>query len=174
MRRNRFIAGKHPRRYTLLILLTALSASALIAFAIRHSSSGNYIMPRDVLDTGGERVASANYIMENSIGQSTPIGESESAGYHLYAGFQTPQFSLNPINDLVIGDTIINGDTLWVLYWSPVEWATGYKIYQNLSDPFTISYDWIGSTADTNYTVFTKDTLSINKCFYRVQPVRTR
>jgi hypothetical protein len=174
MKRNRFIAGKRPRKYALLILLIVLCASALVAFAVRHSSSDNYIMLRDVLDTGGGYSESTNYVLENSIGQSTPIGESGSTNYHLYAGFQIPQIILDPVNELVIGDTIISGDTLWVLYWPPVEWATGYKVYQNLNDPFTTSYAWIGSTTGTSYTIFNKDTLSIDKGFYRVSAIRTR
>lgn len=173
MKRNRFIAEKHPRRYTVYIILIVLCASALIAFAVRHSSSDNYIIPRDVLDSGGGRDTSANYILENSMGQPSPIGESASSHYHLYAGFQMP-IGPEPITDLALRDSIVNGDTLYLLCWSPTKLATGYRIYQNLVDPFTDSYTLFGSTTDTIYPVFLKDTLSVmNKCFYRVTAVRT-
>ncbi|MBU4430105.1 MAG: hypothetical protein KKE37_12235, partial [Verrucomicrobia bacterium] len=51
-------------------------------------SGENFIMSRDVLDGGGTRQTSDNFIMEDSFGQSSPIGFSSDKDFVLHAGYQ--------------------------------------------------------------------------------------
>ncbi len=63
----------------LLIGLGALCAA--------ESSSASYTLERSVLGGAGGSSTSASYSLGATLGQSTPIGESDSTSYDLGAGF---------------------------------------------------------------------------------------
>jgi len=169
MRRNKSVTGKYPLRYAMYIVLFLLLASALAAFVFAQAFSDNYIIPRDVLDTGGGRDSSTNYIMEESIGQSTPIGESGSTNYRLYAGFQIP-FPCEPVaptNATIIAnrDSLCNYQGLAVIRWTPSS-SPFYNIYRSTTDPFA-GFTRIG-TVPTAIDSFIDPIGANTKAFYYV------
>gem|GEM_PF-2077704 len=58
------------------------------AGAQSRMSGADFIMPRDTLSGGGTRQTSESFIMEDSFGQSSPIGFSYSSNIILHAGYQ--------------------------------------------------------------------------------------
>ena len=52
-------------------------------------SSANYAIPWDVAAGGGGISSSTSYDLEDSVGQSSALGQSTSPNYVLYAGFQS-------------------------------------------------------------------------------------
>ena len=78
-------------------------------------SSANYTMNKDVLDSGGGSSSSANYQLDGSIGQSSPVGPATSANFRNISGY-FPALLLNVVrgkNDLVVN---IPGTGVTVLF----------------------------------------------------------
>lgn len=69
-----------------LIIVSLFNISPVIA---TDMSSTSYGIKWDVVDGGGGKSASTNYITEASSGQATAIGESSSTNYTLVAGFKS-------------------------------------------------------------------------------------
>ena len=67
-----------------VVLCGALAPGSTLADTL---SSANYSIQWQVNDGGGHTSASANYIIQDSIGQPSPLGASASASYELKAGF---------------------------------------------------------------------------------------
>ncbi|MFK8032164.1 MAG: dockerin type I domain-containing protein [Gammaproteobacteria bacterium] len=74
--------------------LKQLGACALLIATVMHGSaiadtmsSANYSIKWQVNDGGGNTATSASYILQDSIGQPSPVGFSDSANYSLNAGF---------------------------------------------------------------------------------------
>ena len=74
-----------------LFLLPALPV--ILTLALVHTamatvrSSANFKISWDVLDEAGGSGNSENFIIEDSVGQPSPIGESKSDNYRMYGGF---------------------------------------------------------------------------------------
>ena len=69
-----------------LMIISLLTISPVIA---TDMSSANYGIKWDVIDSGGGKSASTNYITEASFGQPNAIGESSSTNYTIVAGFES-------------------------------------------------------------------------------------
>jgi hypothetical protein len=71
-----------------LIIILALVLCLASTGAALAMASANYDLPWDVLSGGGmENRSSDNYILGDTIGQSSAIGPSESTNYRLGGGF---------------------------------------------------------------------------------------
>ena len=66
------------------LLFCAIGIGTGLAFA---QSSATYTMQRAVLNNGGGEIASANYRLLGSIGESVATGQITSVGYRLNSGF---------------------------------------------------------------------------------------
>ncbi len=91
--------------------LSALAGTAALAIAAAavagEMSSANYSIKWDVTDSGGGTATSTNYVITDSIGQSTAIGTSSSANYVLVAGFQAPpDFDADQVKDFMDNCTL--------------------------------------------------------------------
>jgi uncharacterized repeat protein (TIGR01451 family) len=116
-----------------LLLLPALLLLGGIAWA---QASGSYRLRRQLLSDAGGRMASTNYGLRSSMGQSSAIGASGSASYSLDAGYWHDQRSPPcpaPLSDVGIGGPT-NGytDTLYTF--------TGVITPSNATEPVT--YTW--------------------------------
>ena len=89
----------------LLMLLVAVSSGAT------QMTSQNYQILSSTVNSGGGRGSSANYGVQNSTGQPTPTGISQSASYGCFGGFQSTtmeEYVLPPVVQAQRGD--VNGD----------------------------------------------------------------
>ncbi|MBT8130865.1 MAG: thrombospondin type 3 repeat-containing protein [Gammaproteobacteria bacterium] len=73
-------------------LTTLFSTMILVSVQAQAAdmASANYGISWDVADGGGGLMTSANYVLTDSVGQSSAIGVSSSASFVLQAGFQSP------------------------------------------------------------------------------------
>ena len=71
-----------------MLCLSVMMLIWLSAGVAYSQSSTNYAITWDVLEGGGGKSHSANYIILASIGQATAIGESSGSQYTNYAGFE--------------------------------------------------------------------------------------
>ena len=70
-----------------LLVILALALCLAGTGAALAMSSANHDLPRDVLSGGGGDRESDSYLLNDTIGQSSAIGPSESTGYRLGGGF---------------------------------------------------------------------------------------
>ncbi len=76
-----------------VLLGVALSPAAMGLFATTSAKaqvsmpSTSYYISTDVLSTGGKGKNSTSYEMNDTIGQPSAIGMSQSSSYRLYAGY---------------------------------------------------------------------------------------
>ncbi len=61
-------------------------------------SSASYAISDDVLSGGGGLIESANYALQSTLGQPSPIGSSNSTNYRIQAGFRHFMVTLGDIN----------------------------------------------------------------------------
>ena len=81
---------KYKNLLFLIVASLALIMNVGTAQGTRMTSP-SYIIKNDVLSGGGARMNSTSYVLESTLGQSTPIGFSESSGsYENWAGFWSP------------------------------------------------------------------------------------
>ena len=73
-----------------LFLLAAIPVILLLAFVHTVRSSQNFRISWDVFDEAGGSGSSDSFKLQDSVGQSSPIGESGSVSYKIYVGFQVP------------------------------------------------------------------------------------
>ena len=85
------------------------------------ASSTNYAINTDVIDGGGGSSSSSNYQIEQSIGQTSPIGTSSSSNYNAFAGYYYA-FSVTYIVDFSSSTstygTTSTGDTTPTWTWT--------------------------------------------------------
>ena len=77
-------------RLTLVVIFVAAVASVCAG----ESSSANYTLEASVIGSAGAPCQSASYKLNSTLGQSTPIGVSNSASNVLEAGFWYEKISL--------------------------------------------------------------------------------
>jgi hypothetical protein len=78
------------RRSRITGLMGFTILTALLFTANAHAvvqSSANFTMNSNVLDSGGGSSSSANFQLNSSIGQSTPVGRAASANFGIISGF---------------------------------------------------------------------------------------
>jgi len=94
----------------ILFLLVALPV--FLAFRLAHTetadvqANSNFKIPWDVFDAAGKSTSSNSFKLQDSAGQSSPIGESVSISYKIYAGFHVPSVPPPPPKP---GDVSNNG-----------------------------------------------------------------
>jgi hypothetical protein len=59
-------------------------------------SSDNFMIPNDVISTGGTERDSTSFIMNDTIGQASPIGISMSVSFIVHGGFWGPMAPVVP------------------------------------------------------------------------------
>ena len=74
------------KKIALIILLTLCLCLAVTGAALAMSSS-NHQLPCQSVSTGGGDRGSANYLLSDTVGQSSAIGVSESINYRLQSGY---------------------------------------------------------------------------------------
>jgi len=80
-----------------------LSLGSTIGFAGGMSSS-NYSISDDVLSSGGTAMQSAEFVLQSTFGQASPVGNSISASYSNQAGFWHFLVAMGDVN----GDGVID------------------------------------------------------------------
>lgn len=155
-------------KYIMVMLVLLSFVAAYPAFG--QSSDGTYTIRRAVLDNAGATISDGVYTMNNSVGQPSAIGVSASTSGNprqVYAGYQLPLI-LDDANSLT---NYRDGTTLDVqLWWSKIPWATGYRIYANIVDPFG-PYIVLGTTSGTDYV--DSGVVGVTaKQFYRARAMR--
>lgn len=102
-----------PARSILLFFVLAGSIAFLPGTSRADvMSSGSYRMVADVFSGGGGDIASDNYVVRHTLGQSSAIGPSESSSFSNYAGFwysaifadMKKSFLMGPILLLLLDD----------------------------------------------------------------------
>ncbi len=94
-----------------LFLLAALPI--LLVLALVHTAMAtvrtrqNFRISWDVFDSAGGSGSSDSFKLQDSVGQSSPIGESGSVSYKIYAGFHVPLAIFPPPKP---GDVSNNGE----------------------------------------------------------------
>ncbi len=78
-------------------IFLSLCLSAAISCAASMSSA-SYTISDDVLSGGGGLIESANYTLQSTLGQSSPVGSSISTNYKIQAGFWYFMVTLGDIN----------------------------------------------------------------------------
>ena len=100
--------------FCLAILACALLFATHSYAAVR--SSANFTMNSDVLDSGGGSASSANFQLNGSIGQSTPVGPTASTNFNVLSGyfpgilFEAIKFNNDVVVNLPTGVTILFND----------------------------------------------------------------
>ena len=96
----------------LFVSMILMTMSSVLAQMI----SNNYQIRTSVLTNGGGRKGSANYGIQNSIGQPTPSGLSISPNYGLYAGFQPMTFSEFPdwVPHILLSVDVLDFGNVWL------------------------------------------------------------
>ncbi len=86
------------RSRTMLLILLALPAG----LSAQPMTSANYRVSWDVVAGGGGTMSSTNYVVTDTVGQPTPIGQSSSTNYVLEGGFQSPpDFDADLVKDFM-------------------------------------------------------------------------
>ena len=71
-----------------LVLAIVLCLSMIsFVFSSYAQPAPTYHIPNSTLNMGGGVGSSRNYSNQHSVGQSTPVGVSQSSNYGVYAGF---------------------------------------------------------------------------------------
>ena len=100
---------KGKKRGPLLLLVLAILIAG--SGTVLANSSLNYVLPREVLSGGGAVRSSTHYILGDTMGQPSAIGESQSTSYRLGGGFwsgvnpsigQNHPPAFNPIGDKAV------------------------------------------------------------------------
>lgn len=86
------------------------------AFSAGQASS-NYMIPRDVMGSGGGQASSAHYSLRSTVGQPSPIGASSSVTYSNHAGFWQYMIALGDLDgngavdlqDVIYGLEVLTG-----------------------------------------------------------------
>lgn len=99
------------------------------AASVGQMSSNSYQIPNNVIDTGGGSQSSAHYKIRDCIGQSSPIGVSQSTRFNVSAGYVYAAFVFHGDAN---GDGVIDlGDVLYLTNYlykggpAPVPLAAG-------------------------------------------------
>jgi len=70
------------------VILGLVLVVGVVSLAIAsEAQSANYILERSVIGSAGNSSSSTNYQLGSTLGQSSPIGPSNSTNYKLGAGF---------------------------------------------------------------------------------------
>jgi len=70
------------------VILGLVLAVGVASLAIAsEAQSANYILERSVIGSAGNSSSSTSYLLGSTLGQSSPIGPSNSTNYKLGAGF---------------------------------------------------------------------------------------
>ena len=94
----------------LAVLMFAASAHAVV------QSSTNFTMNSNVLDSGGGSASSANFQLNGTIGQSSPVGPASSTNFNVLSGyfpgilFNAVKFNNDVVMNLPSGVTILFND----------------------------------------------------------------
>jgi hypothetical protein len=153
--------------FTILLLLPMFASLCL---ALGKSSDGTYTIRCAVLNNAGGTISNGIYAMDNSVGQSSAIGVSNSASGSLrrtYAGYQLPLI-LDDAN--LLTNYRVSATLDMQLRWKKIPWATGYNVYENGVDPFG-PFTLLGSTRTTTYTHSGVTAVAL-KQFYHVRALR--
>lgn len=119
-------------------------------------SSLTYRVPAQVLDSGGLRSNSATFKEMGVIGQSTPIGPSQSTGFFIIAGFIPQKLIIK--QSRIVGDLDLDGDVdaddlnILMASWNKSAGDPGYNPDADLNnddivnylDRFILSRNWTG------------------------------
>ena len=95
-------------KITALILAAIILCLAITGTALGMSST-TYNHPWHSVSTGGGNRESANYILRDTLGQSSPVGISQNSNYRLEAGFWSGATVAAPPVSLP-GDATGNGE----------------------------------------------------------------
>lgn len=113
--------------------------------------SAHFLMTKSVLDAGGARSTSTNFLLVSAFGQPSPVGAQTSAHFMLNGGFLNSSYAVSPqspIQHLVILPAQPNVR----LYWERYSGAAYYKIYRDTNPLFTPApTNLIGTAPDTTY-----------------------
>ena len=135
--------------------------------------SANFAIQKSVLDAGGGVATSANFGLISAYGQPSPTGVQASTNFTLSGGFLNSMFSvspLSPIQALVIKPMVPNV----VLYWPPVNTATGYEVYRSTDPRFVPGpMNLLGTTSDTTFTDNNIVGLTVARNYYIVTALRS-
>ena len=163
-------------RNPLMMVILLVVLPVLLAFTLVHNemTSSNFKIPWDALDEAGCLGESGSFKMEDSVGQSSAIGTSESVSYKIYAGFQTPFPPCSPWIAIWLepAQTVFHkGDPMRVKVRlvNPCEEEVGVRVQiglklpnNNIWPPSLIN-KWVTLPAgfDKTYTIFDRESLPL-------------
>ena len=91
--------SRHPWR----VAAVGIGLLAVVGAALAQSSSATFNVPRQSVDGGAQRTASATYIVNGSVGQPDAAPASSSATYAVRGGFHVAAAS-GPLPDSIFAN----------------------------------------------------------------------
>lgn len=146
---------------------TIACAGVLLAVMAAVLHAQTYVLKESVMGAGGGLTSGTTYVVNGTLGQSSPVGMSSGTSYQTHHGFWHA-VGWAPLDAMVLSIQLVSSSTARLL-WDPVTAAAVYDLYRSTSPYFTASgavwqsvsapvteYDFTAGIGDPSVTYYFK------------------